>query len=328
MAGNNGIQFLRGTSTQRASNTQISLLGQPIYETDTNRLYVGDGVTKVNALKPVNAITDYWEAVEQGFITPLIGETKTIKIGGTAYKIQCIGLNHDDLVSGGKAKTTWQLVDCYTTHKMNSSVISTNDGGWQDCEMRSWLNDTVLPTITDENGNSLSGRIKQVIKRAANGGSQDGTEVVATNDYLFLPSAVEVFGTVRFAFTPDTRVAYTGEGNQYEFYSEAPIPEPTTGNGQFTPLKEHSSTGTFYTSDTSVAKGWVDRFGNAMVTLANNSYNYNGIKTKASETASIDWWLRSAGYLGTSSFCFAGDGGNVNNSLANTANGVAFCFCV
>lgn len=55
MAGNNSIQFVRGTSSQRASHTEISLVGQPIYETDTNRLYVGDGKTNVNDLSAVKA---------------------------------------------------------------------------------------------------------------------------------------------------------------------------------------------------------------------------------------------------------------------------------
>lgn len=324
MANNRSIQFLRGTEAQRATHTELSLAGQPIYCTDSNRLYVGDGVATVDSLLPVNAITDYWEAVEQGFITPSIGETKTIKIGGTAYKIQCIGLNHDDLVSGGKAKTTWQLVDCYTAHSMTSN--GTNDGGWQDCEMRSWLNDTVLSTITDEDGNPLSSRIKQVIKRAANGGLQSGTKVVATNDYLFLPSAVEVFGTTYQ--NNSIQCAYTGEGNQYEFYSEAPIPEPTTGTGQFTPLKEHSSKGTFYTSDTSVADDWVDRFGNDRATSANTRYNYNCIKAKAGETTSTNWWLRSADCSTSSIFCIVSYTGDLGNNEAGFSSDVSFCFCV
>lgn len=55
MAGNNSIQFVRGTSSQRASHTETSLVGQPIYETDTNKLYVGDGKTGVNDLTAVKA---------------------------------------------------------------------------------------------------------------------------------------------------------------------------------------------------------------------------------------------------------------------------------
>ena len=47
MAGNNSIQFLRGTAAARAGHSETFLAGQPIYETDTNRLYVGDGTTAV-----------------------------------------------------------------------------------------------------------------------------------------------------------------------------------------------------------------------------------------------------------------------------------------
>lgn len=324
MAGNNSIQFLRGTSAQRATHTETSLAGQPIYETDTNRLYVGDGVTAVNALRPVNSISNYWEAAEQGFITPSIGETKTIKIGGTAYKVQCIGLNHDDLVSGGKAKTTWQLVDSYTTRRMNR--LTTNDGGWRSSEMRSWLNNTVHYTITDEDGNNLSSKIKQVVKRTADGGGTNYSGIVATNDYLFLPSAVEVFGTTYF--NGSTQHAYTGEGIQYEFYSSAPIPEPTSGKGQFTPLKEHSSTGTFYTADTSVADGWIDKYGDAINTTTGFRYNYNCIKGIADSTSFTTWWLRSPGCFNTAVFCTVTNSDMLDYDSSHTAHGVSFCFCI
>ena len=55
MAGNNSIQFLRGTSAQRSNLSEQSLPGQPLYETDTNKLYVGDGSTAVNDLKEIVA---------------------------------------------------------------------------------------------------------------------------------------------------------------------------------------------------------------------------------------------------------------------------------
>ena len=55
MAGNNSIQFLRGTAAQRATHSESSLQGQPIFETDTNKLYVGDGTTLVKNLKAINA---------------------------------------------------------------------------------------------------------------------------------------------------------------------------------------------------------------------------------------------------------------------------------
>ena len=268
---------------------------------------------------------NYWGLIEDGVITPAIGETKTIKISGSEYKIQCIGLNHDDLVSGGKAKTTWQLVDTYTSYPMNTSS-TTNEGGWEDCGMRSWLNSTIFSKITDEDGNSLSSRIKQVVKRTANGGSQGGTTVVTSDDYLFLPSVVEVFGTTRYEGF--TQYAYAGEGNQYEFYSSAPIPEPTSGTGQFTPLKEHSSTGTFYTADTSVADGWVDKYGGAKITTVNARYNYNCIKGAAGGTSSVNWWLRSPYRNNTNSFCIAIATSTLSYIVTNNSWGVSFCFCI
>ncbi len=43
MAGNNSLQFLRGSSSRRKASSQTLLAGQPFFETDTNKLYVGNG---------------------------------------------------------------------------------------------------------------------------------------------------------------------------------------------------------------------------------------------------------------------------------------------
>lgn len=53
MAGNNLIKMLRCTSTSRATSSEILLDGQPMYEKDTNLLYVGDGVTQAKNLQPI-----------------------------------------------------------------------------------------------------------------------------------------------------------------------------------------------------------------------------------------------------------------------------------
>ena len=38
MANRNSIQILRGTSDARANHTEVSLIGQPLYELDTRKL--------------------------------------------------------------------------------------------------------------------------------------------------------------------------------------------------------------------------------------------------------------------------------------------------
>ena len=53
MAGNNLIRMLRCNSTSRATSSDILLDGQPMYEKDTNSLYVGDGVTQAKNLQPI-----------------------------------------------------------------------------------------------------------------------------------------------------------------------------------------------------------------------------------------------------------------------------------
>lgn len=49
------IQVKRGTSTQRKASSDKLLAGQPFFETDTNRVYVGDGTTPLKNLLGANA---------------------------------------------------------------------------------------------------------------------------------------------------------------------------------------------------------------------------------------------------------------------------------
>lgn len=45
------IKLLRGNSTTRASSQRVLEDGQPLYEKDTNKLYVGDGTTQAKNLR-------------------------------------------------------------------------------------------------------------------------------------------------------------------------------------------------------------------------------------------------------------------------------------
>lgn len=47
------IQFKRGTADKRKTNTSVLDKGQPFFETDTNKLYMGDGATALKSLKPI-----------------------------------------------------------------------------------------------------------------------------------------------------------------------------------------------------------------------------------------------------------------------------------
>ena len=58
---------------------------------------------------------------------------------GIETSVQIIGIYQDDLGNGGKAGLTFAFVDAIAEHAMNSDE-STNSGGWEDSDMRRWLN--------------------------------------------------------------------------------------------------------------------------------------------------------------------------------------------
>lgn len=129
---------------------------------------------------------------------------KDMLINGTNYRIDIIGKNHDDLSDGtGKAPLTFQLHDCYaTTYPMNAT--QTNVGGWRDCQMRT----QTMPSLKALMPAEVQAGIRAVNKLTSAGIMS--SSIVTTSDELFLPSEVEVFGSITNSFPR--------EGTQYEYY--------------------------------------------------------------------------------------------------------------
>ena len=142
-------------------------------------------------------------ADKNGIPTSCIGAEKTITINYMSYDVVLIGVNHDDLVSGGKANTTWQLKNYYNTeYYMNPST--TNSGGYAGSEMHA----TTLPNIFNQIQEDVRSAIKPVIKKASAGSKS--TTIVNINCGLFLLSEIEIFGEIFFSAS--------GEGVQYEYW--------------------------------------------------------------------------------------------------------------
>lgn len=129
---------------------------------------------------------------------------KDMEIGGTPYRIDIIGKNHDDLSDGtGKAPLTFQLHDCYaTTYTMNPT--NANLGGWRDCQMRT----QTMPALKALMPAEVQAAIRDVQKKSS-AGSQSSS-IQTTNDKLFLLSEIEIFGRTTYSFA--------GEGTQYAYY--------------------------------------------------------------------------------------------------------------
>lgn len=100
--------------------------------------------------------------------------------------MQIVAMDTDELASGsGNAKITWISKELITTHRMNAT--STTTGGWEATEMRTWLRDTILPTIDS----TVRSEIKEVTKTYYDYGT---TSTKSCADTVWIPSGREVFG--------------------------------------------------------------------------------------------------------------------------------------
>lgn len=172
-------------------------------------------------------IGDYWAVGDKRTIhhnaMAATGVSESHKANDYVYVI--IGIEHDDLATAINGKTkaaitiqTERMLYLDTTTEYNSSYdashecgyinsSSTNSGGWEDCVRRTWCNNVYkkcLPTY-------IQNMMKQV-KKLTSVGSRSST-IKASNDYVFLPSEIEIFGS--------TTYSCAGEGKQYQYFKNA-----------------------------------------------------------------------------------------------------------
>ena len=135
--------------------------------------------------------------------TWVVGNSKTMTIGGKSYRFDIVGKNHDTYTAGGIAPLTFGLHDCYgTKYPMNSS--GTNSTGWNDSEMRT----ETLPAILAKMPVNIQNGIRAVNKLTATSGSS--STIKTASDKLFTFSEMEAYGS--------TTYSYSGEGKQYDYY--------------------------------------------------------------------------------------------------------------
>ena len=113
-----------------------------------------------------------------------------------------------------------------------------------------------------------------------------------------------------------------------EFYKNANIPNPTSGSGQFSALT--GSSGTFYTTSSSVASGYTNRFGQSRATSINYYYNYATAKGSGNDASSAcNWWTRSPKAGSRYAFVYLSQQGNAADVSADGSNYyTVFGFCV
>ena len=174
---------------------------------------------KVEAVEPilpeVNNVfeTDGWDAVSAAIADGTyktkyhIGEEKTIELtSGELVTLQILGFDHDDLADGtGKAPITLGMKHLLsTTVGMNTS--NTNSGGWTASKMRT----VTIPDKYAQLPADLKEMVKTVKKKTSKG--SQSSEIVESEDTLFLFSEVEIAG--------ERRYSVTGEGEQYDYWKK------------------------------------------------------------------------------------------------------------
>lgn len=150
--------------------------------------------------------------VDYGELHRRINVGDTVNVTGVPgdNKFDIIGFNHDDLTVNtsygdvtvtGKAGITFQLHPV-TADEYYISTKETNVDGWGNCKMRT----NTLVNIK----NTFSSEWQSIIKTVNKYTHLYQGSIETTNDNLFLPSEIEVFGR--------TTYSNTGEGTQYKYY--------------------------------------------------------------------------------------------------------------
>ena len=197
--------------------SQNPVLGAGVFGYDsTNKIIkAGDGTTAWKTL-PILLSTDFsFEKASWSDIAALsesgsadkyfsVGDEKTISLTtGEQVTLVILGFDHDDLTGGGKAGMTIGMKNLLAT-KYRMNATATNEGGWDESEMRT----STMATLLSQLPSDLQGVIKQVNKKATAGGAS--TSITTSADKLWLLAEVEVDGT--------TSAGYADEGEQYEYW--------------------------------------------------------------------------------------------------------------
>lgn len=131
-----------------------------------------------------------------------IGDLVPLDLGSEGVvNMQIVAFDADDLVDGsGKAPISWISKELLATaHRMNPSIVKNDDGtyqegtgaigGWEKCEIRTYMKDTILPLIPE----TVRSKIKEVTKYSQIYNADGKTERDSiTSDFIWLPSTKEM----------------------------------------------------------------------------------------------------------------------------------------
>ena len=157
---------------------------------------------------------------EDGY--PSAASYKTVKLkSGVESKAYIAAFNHDDR-SDGKGKAGITFIFGETPLLMSSmNQDGSNSGGWKDSDLRKELGKEVLADMPKDLKNSIV-KVKKLTNNA--GVTTDASSVTETNDSVWVPSVIELFGKDKLESRlgsinedlSDWYPVYEAEGAQYD----------------------------------------------------------------------------------------------------------------
>lgn len=182
------------------------------YKAATNWSTYADRIVPISEYPKAatGSITDSWAQIlaneDNGTYSTKysIGDTRIVSIGGEDVLMEIVAFDTDDLAAGGKAKITWISKGMIEQRSMNATGRAAN--GWADTEMRSYLRDTLYPTIES----TVRSAIKEVTKTYRVKSPSDTTSSIS--DTVWIPSALEA-GDTDTSYIEASGAAYSEKFN-------------------------------------------------------------------------------------------------------------------
>ena len=146
---------------------------------------------------------------------------------GTTASVQVVDFCHDDRAdSQGKAGLTFSFVDPVAARPMAEQTMAS--GGWEQCDLRVWLDSDFRALLPSE----LVDVLTPVIKLTNNdGATREVSSVTTTEDIIWIPSMTELGGgrpasgfSTDYAYLADILGA---EGTQYRLWQDKMVSSTT-----------------------------------------------------------------------------------------------------
>lgn len=143
-----------------------------------------------------------------------VGDTKPVMIDGYEFNIRIVDLqtgryDYSD-GSGRKTNAVFESVETHWNYQSTNPSDSTNAGGFAECKLRTWMQDTLAPKIDKVLYNIL----EEIEIPSINGGGANYTGLVYSSNKIFLASIAEI-GNSNYA---GNAAAYNTEGTTWAFY--------------------------------------------------------------------------------------------------------------